>query len=287
MNYPPIWSPPAQKETPLSAKVLPPARKEFASGVVDDETACVQCGYNLHTLSTQGRCPECGLNVAESLRSDRLAWSDPHWRDYLTTGIAIQCWTVGLYTLIIPLLFISALFHRSGWLHIGSLALSVDLLLFVSYWLLTTAEYGKVERPGATLRRVFRVVMTITASWQIFFYVVPLGNWVLTAYSRLGLAVMSIVTACLFLLYVRQFSRRVPDRAAVRQWTILIFVTIIGYLLSEVLPGLWAIAQFDPRRSASFVYFTIGTLLGFGQSIWMFFLLLRLRKQLRAAPPAG
>ena len=39
-----------------------PVRVESA-GTVDRSLPCIHCGYNLYTLATAGRCPECGMPV--------------------------------------------------------------------------------------------------------------------------------------------------------------------------------------------------------------------------------
>jgi hypothetical protein len=38
------------------------------------DVPCGRCSYNLRGLSRTGRCPECGMQVAESIRA-RLAFS--------------------------------------------------------------------------------------------------------------------------------------------------------------------------------------------------------------------
>lgn len=50
--------------------------------IVPDETSvlCEGCGYTLDGLPTSGQCPECGLDLAQSVTDDRRrppAWEDP------------------------------------------------------------------------------------------------------------------------------------------------------------------------------------------------------------------
>lgn len=42
------------------------------SKVVRWNLACSRCGYNLRTLSREGRCPECNTAVRESIERDRI-----------------------------------------------------------------------------------------------------------------------------------------------------------------------------------------------------------------------
>ena len=34
---------------------------------IDGDVPCMECGYNLRTLSVKGLCPECGLEVMDSI----------------------------------------------------------------------------------------------------------------------------------------------------------------------------------------------------------------------------
>jgi hypothetical protein len=57
-----------------------------AEGRVAGDLACIQCGYNLRTLHREAKCPECGLEVARSMRGDRLRYSDPAWLAKVAVG---------------------------------------------------------------------------------------------------------------------------------------------------------------------------------------------------------
>lgn len=46
---------------------------------VATDLSCLYCGYNLRTLSTSAKCPECGNPVFESFRRTQLATADPEW----------------------------------------------------------------------------------------------------------------------------------------------------------------------------------------------------------------
>ena len=52
---------------------------ELAARRVEGEWPCDGCGYNLRGLSADGRCPECGHAVADSLRATSLFHADPRW----------------------------------------------------------------------------------------------------------------------------------------------------------------------------------------------------------------
>src|SRR5438309_5648527 len=66
------------------------------------ELLCDRCGYDLRAHPQDGRCPECGASVAESLRlaaiPRRPAWrdSDPRWRRRMLAG----AWILALVPLM-------------------------------------------------------------------------------------------------------------------------------------------------------------------------------------------
>ena len=47
-----------------------PSADDIDGPVVDIDWQCVGCGYNLRTLSVEGRCPECGEHVSKSIGDD-------------------------------------------------------------------------------------------------------------------------------------------------------------------------------------------------------------------------
>ena len=65
-------------------------------GRVNVDHSCVQCGYNLRTLPREGRCPECGATVLESIVGDFLQYSDPAWLAKLSRGLKIIVLTAAI-----------------------------------------------------------------------------------------------------------------------------------------------------------------------------------------------
>ena len=63
------------------------------TGVITDEheriavdLTCLHCSYNLRTCREQDSCPECGAEVALSMR-DRLQFADQAWLAGLVSGV--------------------------------------------------------------------------------------------------------------------------------------------------------------------------------------------------------
>ncbi|MEK6797411.1 MAG: hypothetical protein AABZ12_00440 [Planctomycetota bacterium] len=51
---------------------------------------CLECGYNLHTIPMESRCPECGLAVLDSLGPDAHPGTD--WQQRSALGSSIASW---------------------------------------------------------------------------------------------------------------------------------------------------------------------------------------------------
>jgi len=49
---------------------------------VADDVHCIGCGYNLRTLAVDGRCPECGKSVGDTIRLLISRWAES-WRAVL------------------------------------------------------------------------------------------------------------------------------------------------------------------------------------------------------------
>ena len=62
------------------------------AGVVDRDLPCVRCGYNLRTLTAEGRCPECGAAVALTLTlGGVIEQSRPGYLRRLSWGCGLLC----------------------------------------------------------------------------------------------------------------------------------------------------------------------------------------------------
>ena len=67
--------------------------------VVLDDRPCLACGYNLRSLPTTGKCPECGAPVERSLRGVLLRYSSPTYLARLRRGILLVEVAIGLQIL--------------------------------------------------------------------------------------------------------------------------------------------------------------------------------------------
>ena len=67
---------------------------------IDWTPICARCGYDLRGLATDARCPECGLDVAESLDRRTLYDADPRWLRRLTLAALLPAAGVICITLV-------------------------------------------------------------------------------------------------------------------------------------------------------------------------------------------
>ena len=128
---------------------------------VAGDLPCVHCGYNLRTLASEGRCPECGHSVMESLRARYLWQSPPSWVENITTAARVLTICIGLLLgLIVPIAFVELI--RPPFAEIG-MACGAILLVFLPLAIIASL-LGLTERDpnlrhmpeGFTARRVIR-----------------------------------------------------------------------------------------------------------------------------------
>src|SRR5438876_884878 len=63
-------------------------------GFISIDIPCRTCGYDLHALSAEAKCPECGTDVLLSLRGEQLCDADPRWVNRLASGALWIAWTL-------------------------------------------------------------------------------------------------------------------------------------------------------------------------------------------------
>lgn len=132
----------------------PPARDASPNPPhVDTDLPCYKCGYNLRTLSREGRCPECGLAVVRSTAehvAQRWPLNAQKPCDVMSIGLyamillgmGIIPWTIGLVMLIRRMpsnLFWTPLKHAT-WLSLLGTNACIALLLFASPFVYRTLD---------------------------------------------------------------------------------------------------------------------------------------------------
>ncbi len=180
---------------------------------VEQDTLCTHCGYNVRGLYVAGRCPECGTDVALSLRGDLLQYADAHWLDQLRFGVKLSLWNI-------VLVFVSGVI--SSYAAATGLSVIVTLLglagggmgLWATF-LITMQEprIGLTEDP-VTLRKFVRGCALFTFVGGLLFYspdVQRLGS-VFYFFSRV-VNLAGYASSICVMIYLRRFALRIPDEA--------------------------------------------------------------------------
>ncbi len=137
---------------------LPLASLYPAGAVVSRDLKCVSCGYNLRTLHVDSRCPECGLNVEQSLlvlpQRDRTAAAIRLAAWGLLLSLLLGC--VESLSLVGSILMLVAAYR----LHYQcELSHMMDLGLRVRWWWMTLL----VSTIGGTLLAIAEISFFVSA----------------------------------------------------------------------------------------------------------------------------
>ena len=127
--------------------------------VIEQDTRCRRCGYNLRGLARDGLCPECAAPVSVSVRQDFLCFAEPRYVGKLARG---NRWIDRGLTLAVAALLLRvarcswACFARSTCIFDDTLQTLCSrfaipgaggvLLFLAGVWLVTSAEPGISRR---------------------------------------------------------------------------------------------------------------------------------------------
>lgn len=235
-------------------------------GVVElsDDRPCIRCSYNLRGLRTSGLCPECGTQVAVSLRGNLLQYASPEYRAAILSGLSlilngILC-LILIYVLAIGATIASQVYFGPGPdvesivdAVAGLFALCAFGMMGVGYWRFTEPDPGFVGTERATRSRaVLRVSAMVLFVTFVAVEAMPGQSSAASAGSGLArqsyfllnliLCVAFVVQFFATMQYTRWLARRIPDAAAIRRagrgmWLIPILSLIVcaGWLIGLVM----------------------------------------------------
>ncbi len=215
---------------------------------IEIDQPCTSCGYNLRGLRQVDRCPECGTEVAVSLRGDLLRFANPVWLRAVLRGADLAYYSIllGIVARIIVRSLASSLGMFSVRLSI-LLAVVAALLQTIAVWLMTTQEprVTFTERQ-ITWRRVLRfcavtnLVLLTLAQSSLLGMVVSLGPVVTVAVS-VAQVCSGVVATYGYFAYAEGFAHRIPDARLARstkivKWglTTVGLVSLVGILMWTV-----------------------------------------------------
>jgi hypothetical protein len=196
--------------------------------LIDQDLACVTCGYNLRTQAADGVCPECGRSVRSTLRFPHLSRSAPRWLTSLVDSVTV---------LLLAFAFAVAAYCLEGGgdeLVPALLATTAWALAWFAVWLLTRPEPGggQTVRWRAWFLRLFATPPYVTA------FATPLlvKRFDLAGGFVAGALMLCVVPAT-FLYYDHLFeaafrlpSKRLAWQAAAVQWVLppAVLVSMVG-----------------------------------------------------------
>ncbi len=279
MNPPPV----VPTVRPLSTSA---AAKLDAAGNVAVDVACRRCGYNLRTLPSVGKCPECGTAVGRSLHGDLLQYSDPEWVEKLAGGMN---WIIA--SVIIAILTgmiieaVTTMIGGTGGADFNTIAaplmeLSLGAVGLVGYWMFTTPDPGKVEPEKPTS------VRNLVRGTAVFNYLAsPIAQALVVALPLIsvGISVLSalvgIVGMFAIFLYAISLADRIPDVLLARSCRTVMWGIVVVMVGGIVMAVLSSIAPGGPAPAGLLAF--AGCFVGVGSlvfGIWAIILVIRFRK---------
>lgn len=264
LDDPPAVSPPVAPPAPP-----PPEPVNLAT----DDVPCRNCGFNLRGLSEDGRCPECGAPIWNSIQEDLLIYSSESYLTSLYRGLAciliaalvnIGLAVIGIVIGVIQVVAIAGsgtggtggftMNAQTGLFNaiMQLLSLPVALLSLYGWWLFSSPDPGqRVGDAGQTPRQVIRIVVIVLAATNV---IVAASQFAVLAYPSIALAVAGLgliafaATVAQFfaaMLYIRWMGPRIPDevvtsRAQLYMWLLPVILVagscvVVGPIVAWVM----------------------------------------------------
>ena len=204
--------------------------------LIENDLACVACGYNLRTQAVDGVCPECGRSVRSTLQFPHLSRSAPRWLTSLVDSVTV---------LIVAFGFAVAAYWLGGGrdeLVPALLATAAWALAWFAVWLLTRPEPGGRRRLRwrAWFLRLFATLPYLPAFGIVrIFQAFDLSGAVVAA----ALLIFMIPATFLYYDHLFESAFRLPQKllawqAAAVQWLLppAVLVSMVGMVAMERWP---------------------------------------------------
>ena len=256
--------PPSPQE-PALAKI-----KLDAEGRIDEDVTCRRCGYNLRSLSPDGRCPECATAVGRSLQGDFLRFCDPDWVTKLASGMN---WIVaGLIIGFIGGVMMSVGFAFAAGIGgglttsvAGVASIALAIIPLIGYWKITAPEpTGFATETGFNVRKLVRVTQVGTFATKPLGAFLPIATPVLRSVFNTLSPIISVIGFLAVFIYARRLALRIPNERLARHCRIVMWgltsLTILilgaGFVVPMLLSRTMAITTTTPAGLAAMGYIT-------------------------------
>lgn len=220
---------------------------------IDTDVLCLGCEYNLRGQLTTNQCPECGLAIAESLKSDHLRLADIAWLRAVKQGLL---WLIiGTFTGIGLSIFSSAFEGIYASTQVSTspfgpqqpasaapvyfvnavvTGISAAIMIF-AYLQLTTPEPDAIrDRPSRGLTRWSAVPgQALSFLGAAMLIVETPAMEIVAGVTQVASAIALLIAFIASMLYLRSLAHRVPSQSLARQTSIVMW-GIIGTTLAVI-----------------------------------------------------
>ena len=206
-----------------------------AGEVVNEDIPCRKCGYNLRSMRTDGRCPECGTSVWVSLQGTLLRYSDPNWVETIRRGFARM---IAGITIVVAVIIVAIILGAMRMLDVIVLVQLVGIAGWLIYmwgiWLITEPDpSGLGEDQYGTSRKIIRVGVVCQAVGQVLEFVqedrMPPGARLLLTIVAVLLGIVALVAIYAQLQYLQKLALRIPDLKLSQRSRFLKLAIVISY----------------------------------------------------------
>jgi hypothetical protein len=270
--------PPIPPETPM------PSVAVSVDGRISEDKICIDCGYNLRGLNTDGRCPECGGEVAASLRGHELHYASLPWLHSVRRGFHSMKIAILLSLLVIIGITMIQIAWQATKSSRGLPATALFLMTSVSMTLTSLLGlYGMVlatraeprvahQGEGWSFRRWARLLtVAALALWgglELLSRLGPKTGWVdqVMVYAPLVLAVLVPLVVAAFVQHVIALLERTADAKTLKQAKQTQQFVYLAVALAALVLVMNTLAQI--YRSDAEIANRIGTTAGAARGCW-------------------
>jgi len=236
-----------------------------SASVIERDTRCRRCGYNLRGLAREGLCPECAAPVSVCARQDFLCFAEPRYVAKLARGdrwisrgltlavVALLLLVVGFVLVIVspPMGPMEDVIAQVWGTSYALLATCGVLIFLTGVWLITSGEPGvsagwRRDRARKLVRwGLFVGALSFGFESWLLLRTPPVAVAVAVMLVSFGCSVFGVVGLTAYFHYVRDVAARIPDRrlaarAATLAWNLALVTGILVLIGAITRIGAWA-----------------------------------------------